>query len=352
MPQSQPKKAVLIGLGMVADTHLQAMANLKEQVQLHGIYSRNQRSVLNFSGKVQRLCGYSAHCYESLESITADPAVDFAIVITPPDARYAIVDKLSAAGIAILLEKPIERDSRAATDIVDLCEQRGVTLGVVFQHRARAASVKLQEFISADRFGELAMVQVAVPWWRDQSYYDEPGRGTYARDGGGVLITQAIHTLDLMLSLTGKVVEVHALSNTTKLHDMESEDFVAAGLVFANGAVGSLMATTASFPGAPESISLHFSNAVANLQRGVLSIHWRDGRTEEFGASADTGGGVDPMAFTSDWHRDVIADFASIHNSGKRPMVTGREALRVHYLIDALVNSSKERRAIKVKSLD
>ena len=92
-------------------------------------------------------------------------------------------------------------------------------------------------------------MQVALPWWRPQAYYDAPGRGTYARDGGGVLITQAIHTLDLMLAVAGPVTQVAAIAGTTRLHRMEAEDFVGAGLSFAGGALGSLVATTAAYPG-------------------------------------------------------------------------------------------------------
>lgn len=339
---------VLIGLGMVAGTHLQAIADLAGQIQLQGIFARRPESMAKFAEQAQQTCGYAVRCYESVESIAADTAVDFAIVLTPPNARLDIVDKLSAANIPLLLEKPIERDTDAATHIVELCEQRQVPLGIVFQHRAREASIKLTEFVRQGAFGALVLVEVNVPWWREQSYYDEPGRGTYSRDGGGVLISQAIHTLELMLSLTGQVETVQAMCRTTTLHDMEAEDFVVAGLTFTNSVVGSLVATTASFPGDAESITLHFDRAVARLQRGTLSVHWRDGRQEEYGAQANTGGGADPMAFTTDWHRDVIADFAKALRDNAAPMVSGREALGVHRLIDALVQSSREQRVIKL----
>ena len=116
--------------------------------------------------------------------------------------------------------------------------------------------------VAEERFGALEAVHLVVPWWRPQEgYYDQPGRGTLAQDGGGVLITQAIHSLDLMLSLCGEVSAVTAMAKTTRLHQMETEDFVSAGLEFANGAVGAVMATTASFPGGPESLTLNFARA-------------------------------------------------------------------------------------------
>ena len=109
-------------------------------------------------------------------------------------------------------------------------------------------------------------------WWRPQSYYDEPGRGTLSRDGGGVLLTQAIHTLDLFLSLAGPVAEVAAFSGTTPLHRMEAEDIVGAALRFGNGALGTLDATTASYPGFPERMEIVGDKATAVLSGGGASF--------------------------------------------------------------------------------
>ena len=342
------QNVALVGLGMVAETHVQAIADLKDIIHLRGIHARNQDSMNAFGAVVESHCGYYPETYDSVESLAADSNLDFVIVATPPNARRDICKALAAAGISILMEKPIERTSKAATDIVDLCEQADVTLGIVFQHRVREASVELRQRMESGEFGTLHLVEVAVPWWRDQSYYDEPGRGTYARDGGGVLISQAIHTLDLMLSLTGPVAEVQAMARTSAFHRMESEDFVTAGLSFQSGAIGSLVASTASFPGGAESIIFHFDKAVITLKSGCLDIAWRDGRDESTGADAATGGGADPMAFTHAWHRDIIQDFSEALKDSRDPICTGREALNVHYLIDALVKSSAEKSAVKV----
>ena len=134
------------------------------------------------------------------------------------------------------------------------------------------------------------------------------------------------------------------------MHQMESEDFVTAGLEFSNGGIGSLVASTASFPGDAESITLHFDHATALLKSGVLTLNWRDGRTETFGADATTGGGADPMAFTHAWHRDVIDDFVQAITESRPPLVTGREALQVHELIDALIEASNSEQAVKLSN--
>ncbi len=187
-----------------------------------------------------------------------------------------------------------------------------------------------------------------MPWWREQNYYDQPGRGTYARDGGGVLISQAIHTLDLALTFTGPVMRVQAMAATTRLHQMESEDFVTCGLHFASGAVGSVVASTASFPGGAESIVLHGTKGSARLISGRLELMFRDGTTETIGSAAATGGGADPMAFTHAWHQAILEDFAAAITKGRAPACTGREALAVHDLIEAMVQSSRDGRAINL----
>ena len=203
----------------------------------------------------------------------------------------------------------------------------------------------------APTLGMLVAVEINVPWWRPQSYYDEPGRGSYARDGGGVLISQAIHTLDLALSIAGPVDAVTAMAATTGFHRMEAEDFVSAGLVFANGAVGQLFASTASFPGRGETITFHHQHGSAHLEAGLLRVDRHDGRSETIGAAAASGAGADPMAFTSDWHRFVIEDFAHSLRKRRAPLVPGRTALDVHRLIAALELSAKSGTRVALKDL-
>jgi predicted dehydrogenase len=169
-----------------------------------------------------------------------------------------------------------------------------------------------------------------------------------AMDGGGVLLTQAIHLLDLMLHVAGPVAEVQALAVTTPLHQMECEDFAAGGLRFASGAAGSVMATTATYPGDIESLVIDGTRANATLIGGQLTITPHDGPAETIGELSGTGGGADPMAFTCAWHRDLIASFAEAIRTGTRPPVTARDALAVHRLVDAMMLSAREGRRVAV----
>ena len=332
MAEPQQMTAALIGAGMVARTHVAACADARG-VRLKGVMSRTR-------ARAEALAPGGA-VYADLDAVAADPEVDFALIVTPPDARADIVAPLAAAGKHILLEKPLGRTAEEARAVCKLCADAGVMLGVVFQHRMRAASRKAAKLVAGGSLGALGLVEIAVPWWRDQGYYDEPGRGTYARDGGGVLISQAIHTIDLALSLAGPVARTRAMNATTRFHDMEAEDFVTAGVEFANGAVGSLVASTASYPGGAETITLHFDAASLRLASGQLHVHWRDGREETHGEEAGTGGGADPMAFTHAWHQSVIEDFADALREGRAPAATGADAVAAQALIDAMIRSSK-----------
>lgn len=337
-------KCALIGLGMVSKTYGDAIAHC-ETVDLSLVYARSPDAREAFLSDWPQL---NARAASGVDEIAASD-VDFVILTTPPNARSEIVETLAAAGKPILMEKPVERTLEAATALVERCEAAGVPLGIMLQHRARPVVADLRAVIGD--LGPLRMAEVNVPWWRPQAYYDEPGRGTYARDGGGVMISQAIHTMDLMLSLTGSVAEVSAMSATTGFHDMESEDFVCAGLRFANGAVGQLFATTASFPGRGETVTLHFAEGSAHLEAGQLKIDRRDGTSEVLGQAATSGAGADPMAFTSDWHRFVIEDFAHSLTDKRAPLVPGRDALEVHRLIAALEKAGRTGTTVSLKDI-
>lgn len=331
----------LIGLGMVASTHVAAIRDAG--FKLAGVLARHPDRTAEFAAQ------HHTKVFTSAGEIASDPSVDFAILATPPDAREDIMQTLCASKKPVLMEKPIERTLSAARRIVDLCAAHDTPLGVVLQHRTRAASIAAKRALKAGEIGHIATIELRIPWWREQSYYDEPGRGTYARDGGGVMISQAIHTLDLALWLAGPVERVQALMRTTPLHNLEAEDWAGALLEFSSGAVGTLMASTATFPGAAESITLHGTKGQAHLCSGVLTLTLQDGKTQSFGNTASTGGGADPMAFTHAWHQSVISDFAHAVKTGTPPPISGQDALGSHALINAIQTAHRTGQRTEVR---
>jgi len=340
-------KAVLIGLGMVADTHLDAL-KAAQGITLHGVLARNATTTLAFADKAAEKLGHPVKAYEDLSGLADDPDIGFAIVATPPDSRAEIVEALTAAQIPILMEKPLERTLQAAREIVERCSAARIPLGIFFQHRARDVSQKLKKAIEEGVIGDIISAELRIPWWRAQSYYDAPGRGTYSRDGGGVMITQAIHTLDLAIWFLGPFKDIQALMHRTKLHEMEAEDWAGAVFRTKNGAVGHIMATTAAYPGAAESIILNGTKGAAHLEAGTLTIAQIDGGTLTYGKDVSTGGGADPMAFTHAWHQGIIEDFATSIRDKVSPIASGRDALRAHAVIDAMQRSSASGQRVEV----
>lgn len=351
MSAQQTSRVAMIGLGMVSATYVDALNNMGENIKLKGVLSSRPETAKSFVNKHYPDAQESSpEIYTSVAAIADDPAIDFVLLTTPPDARKSLLSTLVGAGKPVLMEKPIERTLAAAIELCELCEASQVPLGIMLQHRARPSANALQNIVGDGSTGPLHAVEISVPWWREQTYYDQPGRGSYARDGGGVMISQAIHTLDLALQFTGPVKDVIALTATTGLHNMEAEDFVSAGLRFANGAVGSMLGSTASYPGRTEEIILHYEKVSATLTSSLLILDWHGAPSETIGEQAATGAGADPMAFTSDWHRFMIENFQATLHGDAQLFASARSALSVHALINALERSgqSGQREIVKL----
>lgn len=322
----------IVGLGMAVTPHAKGLVDLQDQIEVAGAYSPSPERRAAFGARFPfPLC-------DDLEALLADESVTAMLVLTPANTHLDVARRCAQAGKHVLLEKPIDITTARAKDLVATCRAAGVTLGIVLQHRFKPAAVALAEQLDSGRMGEIVGCSTVIRLWRPQRYYDEPGRGSFARDGGGVLLSQGIHTLDLMLSLAGPVTEVCGYALTSPVHRMETEDMVCAAVRFANGAVGTIDATTAAYPGFPERIELICRHATASLVGTALDIAWHDGTRTTTDPDRSAGGtGADPMAFPHDYHRAVMADFAEAIRQKRPPRITGEEALRVHHLIDALI---------------
>lgn len=335
----------IIGLGMAVTPHAKSLLDLAERVEVAGAYARSAARRESFAQR------FPFPPVEQLDAILSDPGVDCVMILTPPDTHLDLVRRCAAAGKHILLEKPLEVTTARAEQLVATCRAASVTLGLVLQHRFRPAAVHFAALQREGEIGALIAASASIRLWRPQSYYDEPGRGTLARDGGGVLITQGIHTLDLLQSLAGPVAEVTGYAATSPVHHMETEDLACSAVRFANGAMGTIEATTAAFPGFPERIELTGTRATASLTGVDLHVQHQDGRVTELRPGGGGGTGADPMAFPHDYHRSVLADFLGALDEGREPAASGADALRVHYLVDAFLESSRTGRPCRVRTI-
>jgi predicted dehydrogenase len=342
-PRMSRHRIAIIGLGMAVTPHAKSLLDLADRVEVATAMTPSAVRRQAFSSR------FSFPTTDSLQRIVEDRSIAAAAVLTPPNTHLEIVGELARAGKHILLEKPLDVSTARAERLVGVCREAGVTLGVVLQHRFKPAAEHLAALLREEKLGRIVNCTTVIPVWRPQSYYDEPGRGTKGRDGGGVLLTQGIHTLDLMLSLAGRIDEVSAYATTSAVHRMETEDMVAAAVRYANGAYGTIDATTAAFPGFAERIELIGTRATAALAGTELKVFRHDGTTVEVSPDESSGGtGADPMAFPHDYHRGVIADFLEALERGRQPKVNGEEALKVHRLIDALLESGLTNKPAKV----
>ncbi|MBM6593188.1 Gfo/Idh/MocA family protein [Microvirga pudoricolor] len=321
----------VIGLGPAAQPHSKSLLDLADRAEVIWAASRSQERAEAYARQ------FPFRTTTDIEAAINDPAVQAVLVLTPPSTHLDVAERCFAAGKHVLVEKPLELTLQRAERLVAAAHAANACFGVVLQHRFRPGSVRLREALASGELGSVQAGFLAVPWWRPQSYYDEPGRGTLARDGGGVLLTQAIHSLDLFRSLVGVSDVVAADVTTTSLHRMETEDYVAALLRLGNGAPGTLMTTTAAYPGHPERIEIIGTQGYASLIGGTLQISFLDGRSETVEAEGKTGSGASIMDFPHDAHRAVIADFLDAVQERRQPRVSGAEALESQRLVNAIL---------------
>jgi predicted dehydrogenase len=342
-PASPRRRVAIVGLGMAHKPHLAGLRDLSDRCEIAACFTPSAERRAAFAAANPDLT-----VVDGLDRLLDDRSIEAVLVLTPPNTHLDLVRRCAAAGKHVLLEKPIEIGVERAAETVETMEKAGRRLGIMLQFRFRESSRRLREILAGGELGEVVSASASVRWWRTPEYYAVPGRGMKARDGGGVLITQAIHTLDLFQHLAGPIARVAAMAVTSPLRKIDTEDIAAAAVGFANGAIGTIDATTVAYPGFPETIEIACRNGTARWTANGLDVHWQDGRHERMASDQGGGGGADPMAFSHEAHKAVIADFLAALDEGREPAISGREALRVHRLIQAMLDSAASRREVAV----
>ena len=330
----------IIGLGMAIKPHMLALHDLASRVEVVAGYSPSAGRRTEFER------AWGCRSTDSLDALLGDPSIAMVLVSTPPRTHGEIALRAAHAGKHVLVEKPLDVDHAAALKVVDEVEAQRRTFGVVFQHRFRLASMALREQLASHALGDLVSVSASIRWWRSFEYFAEPGRGMLARDAGGVLLTQAIHTLDLLLDLVGPVKRVTALVRTSPLRAIDTEDIACATVEYDNGAIGVVDATTTAYPGYPERIEIAGTRGSARLEVERLSVQRHGEPAIEIDGGSAGGGGADPMAFTHEAHLRLWEDFVAAVEQRRTPLCSARSGLRVQALIDAMLASSRTGRPV------
>ena len=294
----------IVGAGMIAEYHAKAM-EAAEGARPVGVFGGGEARRNDFAGR------HGIKSYASLEDMLADPEVQAVSIASPSGSHGESAISCANAGKHVLCEKPLETTPARAQAIIDACRQAGVTLAPIFQYRHGAGARLIQEAIRVGRFGRMLFSSARLRWFRPQSYYDSGvWRGTWTLDGGGCLMNQGIHAIDLMILFGGVPYEVYGAA-ATLTHRIEVEDNAAAIVRFANGAVGTIEASTSCEPGLPLEVSVSGERGTAVLTGdGISSWVFRDSHPmDDRVASAASGSGdaaSDPKAISLDGHIQTV----------------------------------------------
>ena len=286
---------------------------------------------------------HGAEFVPSVEELCRHPDVDFVDVCTLPHFRLPVLEHCARSGKHVLVEKPMAIDLGTAARMTELAASGGIQLGVISQHRFDDSFLFLKRAIDAGRLGKLLHANAYVKWWRSDEYYSRPVKGSWAGEGGGVLINQAIHQVDLLLHLAGPVDQVAAMWQIGAVHAIESEDSLQALVRFASGATGVIEASTACWPGYPERIEIHGTNGTAIVTGDVLTtwdVRQDFGEPPSLGKQASSGM-ADPMAISTLPFERQIKDFVDACKQGRRPLCSGQDAYRTLELVRKIYDSSR-----------
>jgi len=329
-----PIRFALIGIGNIAPIHATAIQNTAD-AQLVAVCTRDETRGRAFAEKFG-----GAYVADYRAVLTRDD-VDVVVICTPHDLHAPMTLDAARARKHILVEKPMARNVAECDAMIDAAQRAGVTLGVVFQMRFDPLVSNLQSLIS-NSLGRLLWVSTTALWYRTDAYYRSAAwRGTRAHEGGGVLINQAIHMIDLMLHLTGMPTRVTAQTRTLN-HDIEVEDAALAILEYADNRLGLIQATVAAYPGYPERLEIVGARGSAIYHRGEARLEWHISEPRDDGEARGekSSGASAPMDISAAGHIAQYHDFVAAIREQRAPLIDGREGRKSIALVEAIYRSA------------
>jgi UDP-N-acetyl-2-amino-2-deoxyglucuronate dehydrogenase len=277
------------------------------------------------------------------EDLCRRPDVDYVDVCTFPDFRLQPIRICAQSGKAVQVQKPIATSVAVAREMIAAARAGGITLGVVSQHRFDDSSLFLKKAIDNGRLGKLLQCDAYVKWFRSAEYYSRPIKGSWAVEGGGALINQAVHQIDVLRWLAGPVAKVSAMWQLGALHRIESEDVINALLRYENGATGVIQASTAIWPGYSERIELHGTKGTAIVTGDKLTtwdVQDDEGEAPPL-ASQVASGASDPMAISLEPFERQFLDFADAMRNKRKPLVAGEEGCDALEIVERIYDSCR-----------
>jgi UDP-N-acetyl-2-amino-2-deoxyglucuronate dehydrogenase len=328
----------LIGGGNISGTHAAAVTGISD-AKIAALWGANPDKVASLSRK------FGGRPYQDFDSFLAHRPMDMVIIGSPSGLHARQGTACARAGLHVLVEKPIDINVQRADSLIAACEEADVKLGVIFQDRLKPATRRVKELIAEGALGRLLLADARVKWYRPPEYYGgSRWRGTWALDGGGALMNQGIHAVDLLLWLVGDVVSVRARTSTL-FHHIETEDTALAVLEFKDGAVGILEATTAAYPGYPRRLEITGTEGTIALENDkiVLADLKADFPKIPIAVAdrdAPNPSASSPVVADSRAHQRVIEDFIQAMQQDTTPACDGREGRRSVALIESIYRAS------------
>jgi predicted dehydrogenase len=343
----------IIGCGMIAEFHTKAINEI-EGARVVAAFSRSAENGAKIAGMA---AGGECVVYDDLDAMLAHPGLDVVCVCTPSGAHMDPAVKAARAGKHVVVEKPLEITLPRCDAIIEACDNAGVRLCTIFPSRFSPANMTLKLAIETGRFGRLTLGDTYVKWWRTQEYYDSGGwRGTWDLDGGGALMNQAIHNVDLLQWLMGDVETVNAKAATLAHDRIEVEDTAVACLRFKNGALGVIEAATSAYPGLLKRTEIHGDRGSARVEQDDLTLWDFQEKVPSdqvifaamAGQSGFKAGASDPRGITHAGHRDQLADFLQAIDDSRPAAVDGREGRRSVEIIRAIYESARTESTVRL----
>lgn len=331
----------IVGCGMISHFHAEALAHI-EGAELVACFDMRAEAADKFAA--DRNC----KAYHKIEEMLADPDVHIVTICTPSGSHLDPAVAAANAGKHVIVEKPLEITLERCDAIINACASNNVKLAAIMPSRFSPANLELKKAIETGRFGKLTLGDTYVKWWRSQEYYDSGGwRGTWALDGGGSYMNQAIHNVDLLYWLMGDIAEVCGVTDTLAHERIEVEDVGVACVRFKSGALGTLEATTAAFPGLLKKTEIHGTTGSAIVEQDSVLLWTFAEETaadeeirQKYAAGGGTGGASDPKAISFVGHQKQFEEFLASLEAGKDPVVDGHEGRKSVELILAIYQSS------------
>ena len=335
----------LIGTGAIARKHAQAYRNIG--FELVACTDRTAQKGQAFASE------WGTEFVATPEGLCARDDVDYVDVCTFPAYRLQALDLGARHRKHVLVQKPMAVDLATARRMIEVAESAGIRLGVVSQHRFDDSILFLKQAIGDGRLGKILQADAYVKWYRSPQYYVRPAKGSWQVEGGGALIGQAIHNVDMLLHLVGAVDEVYGSWRLGAMHAIESEDMVAAVLRYRNGAAGVVQASTAFWPGYPERLEIHGTKGTAIVTGDQLTtwdVKDDDGATAPVAAKAASGAS-DPMAISLTPFERQFKDFAEACKTGRAPACAGEDGYRALQLVCAIYASCRTEAKVRIEDL-